>query len=182
MPKFCFKKIVPAACFVLILLFNLSVCRAEMIYLTSGETRNAKVLYRNRDTIWLEHSLGFMGLERQKITKIVNDDGSISQYDYESLTTGLEDFIKQKEYNKAIGLCNRLLETFPDANQIHRLRGNLTQKVEDFNTAIADYNFLIQNLAADAKIFNNLGSIYARKKEYAKAVDLSEKRLPKTLI
>lgn len=171
------KRIVLSVSFFFMFFLSLSVCQAEIIYLASGGTKNAKVLYRDKGSIWIKQRLGSIGILRQEITKIEDEDGSISKYDYESLTTGLEDYIKQKKYIKAIKLCNKLLETFPDENQLHHLRGNLTRKVEDFKTAIEDYNFLIRNMAADAEIFNNLGSIYAKNKEYIKADDLFRKAI-----
>ena len=148
------------------------LCNAEKIYYKDGEIVYGKILYRSKGSVWIKHKLGSIGIDLQSIDRIENDDGSISKYDYESLVNMIQNYIRQKKYNKAVELCSLLLESFPDSAQIRYLRSSLNQKIGNFEQAIEDYNFLIKHEVADAKILNNLGAIYANDKEYREAMDL----------
>lgn len=153
----------------IMLLLNLSICNAEKIYCKDGKVINANILYYRRGSIWVELSSGALGINIKDIDRIENDDGSISKYDYKSLASAVQDVIAGQKYNEAARLCSLLLESFPEDTQIHYLRGLLNQKIGNFEQATEDYNFLIQRRVADAPIFNNLGAIYANKKESQEA-------------
>jgi hypothetical protein len=57
---------------------------AETIYLKDGEIIEAKISEKTEDTIWYEVGSGditeYIGLEISKIEKILNDDGTVSEY------------------------------------------------------------------------------------------------------
>lgn len=161
------------------LLSNLSLCNAEKIYYKDGETISAKILYRSRGSIWIEVSSGAIGINTQDIDRIENDDGLISKYDYRSLSDAILDFIGQHRYDEAERLCTILLESLSSDARIHYLRGLLNQKIGNFEQAMGDYNFLIKHGVANAEIFNNLGAIYAHKKESKEAQDFFIKAIGK---
>jgi hypothetical protein len=56
----------------------------EQIYTKDGEIIEAKVAEKTEDTIWYEVESGdmveYIGLEISKIEKILNDDGTVSEY------------------------------------------------------------------------------------------------------
>jgi len=150
---------------------------AEKIYLKNGNVVNEEISRRQKGTIWIKQQGGAIGFDLQNIERIENDDGSISKYDYPSLLKTIQEDIIQKKYDSAIRLCGVLLESFPDNTQIHYLRGILSQERGDFSTAAEDYNFLVEHKSADARIFNNLGTIIANNKNYNEAMSLFIKAL-----
>ena len=157
---------------IFIFLINYPECNAEKLYLKDGRIISGEITHRRWDTVWIEYMQGSIGINISTIDRIDNDDGSISKYDYESLSNMIKNSIRQKDYNSATRFCSLLLESFPNNAQIRYLRGNLNQKVGNLKEAIQDYNFLIQHKVADAIIINNLGAIYVDQKEYQKAIEL----------
>jgi Tfp pilus assembly protein PilF len=157
------KKITGFLFYALIFVFFAAFdCRAEKIYYRDGRVFSGEVLYRKGQSVWVKTKLGSMGIPLENIDKIVNEDGSISKHDYKSLSDSIQASILKKDYSQALSLCAVLLEVFPQDNQLHYLRGILSQKSGDPVSAEAEYRFLIEHKAADAKVFNNLGAIYAK--------------------
>jgi|WetSurMetagenome_2_1015567.scaffolds.fasta_scaffold120628_2 tetratricopeptide (TPR) repeat protein len=100
-----------------------------------------------------------------------NERSSIT-FDYKTALKDIEKYIKQKEYQKAGELCDALLRNYSDNRQVHYLRALLNQRTGELDKAINDYQFLIEHELADAKVYNNLASIYAQKDNFTKAKDL----------
>ena len=174
------KKIfIPLLAVSFILLFEPSFCHAEKIYYKDGKVRQGKIISCTSKTITFEKRFdklsGPIKIAIKDIDRIENDDGSISKYDYRSLYRDSQEYLKQKKYNEAVELYSLLLESFPDSNKIHYIRGILNHKIGRLNEAIQDYKFLIDHNAADVKIFNNLGIIYASNKEYKEALNVFDK-------
>ncbi|MDD5194168.1 MAG: tetratricopeptide repeat protein [Candidatus Omnitrophica bacterium] len=165
---------------ILILLTFLShypQCQSENIYYKDGRAINVRIIYRDKDTLWIKQSVGSTGIDINTISRIENNDGSISKYDVAFLTKQIQEFIKQKKYAEAEKLCGTLLETSPNNVEIRYLRGMLSQKAGDTEMAIEDYEYLINHDDADERIFNNLGAIYAGQKRYKTAEELFYKAL-----
>jgi len=61
-----------------------SLLYAEIIYTKDGKKIQAKIEERDGDTIWYETTSGeiveYTGIDIAEIEKILNDDGSISEY------------------------------------------------------------------------------------------------------
>jgi tetratricopeptide (TPR) repeat protein len=147
------------------------LARAETIYYKDGKTLKGKILYRDQGSLRVREDSGLTEVKTDKIEKILNDDGSISKYDYKSLNKKIQVLIARKEYKDAAGLCSLLLESFPEEAKLRYLRGLLNQKTGNPAAARQDYEYLIKQNLADAKVFNNLGSICAGRKEYKQAAD-----------
>jgi len=143
----------------------------EKIYLKDGKVLDEKITYRNRGVVWIKKSSGSVGINIKEISRIENDDGAVSKYDYRAISKKIQACIKEEKYQEAAGLCSLLLDSIEDV-KIRYLRGMLSQKLGDLNTAKEDYAILVKNKAADAAILNNLGAFYARDKKYREATDL----------
>lgn len=165
------------AIFTVIVLTGCHLCKAEVIYYKNGKTLEGKIIYHDKSILRIKEGLGLTQISMDKIEKILNDDGSISKYDYKSLDKKIQVLIAQKDYNGAIGLCSLLLESLPDEVQIRYLRGFLYQKTEDLEKARRDYEYLIKQNFSDANVFNNLGSIYAKNKQYEEAAGWFKKAI-----
>jgi len=153
-------------------LFTADFCMAEKIYSKDGKVLYGSIIYRTKESVWLKHSSGAIGVSLDNVDRIENDDGSISKYDYRFLYNIIQDSVAKKKYSDAIDMCSVLLKSFPDNVQMYYLRAVISHKIGNTDQAIQDYDFLIQNKLADADVFNNLGVIYAENKEYQKAKDL----------
>jgi Flp pilus assembly protein TadD len=105
----------------------------------------------------------------QDISRIENDDGTISKYGYNFVSGAIPDLIAQHNYTEAARLCGLLLNASPDNVRIRYLRGLLNQKTGELEQAAQDYDFLIKRGVADAEILNNAGTIYANNKDFEKA-------------
>lgn len=157
------KKIAGFLFFAVILVLSTAFdSRAEKIYYKNGKVISAEVLYRKDYSVWVKTQLGSMGIPMDSISKIVNNDGTISKYDYKSLSEAIQDSISKKDYTQVLNQCALLLEAFPEDNQLHYLRAILGQKLGALSLAEAEYRFLLEHDAADAKALNNLGAIYAK--------------------
>jgi len=158
--------------FLPLFLFTSSCCLAETIYYKDGTTAQAQIVNRTGNTIWVRDVAGSIGLDAQKIDKILNADGSPSKYDVNYTVIQIQNAIKNRNYLEAERDCSALLEVAPDNADVRYLRGMLNQKLGDTAKAIQDYNFLIIHRNADGFVFNNLGTIEAQLKRYSQAKDL----------
>lgn len=154
-----------------------SRCLAENIYYKDGRIIEAQIVDRTKDTIWIQYGGGSIGIDAKEISKIINNDGSISKYGVGYLVDQIHELIKEKKYIEAEKSCTSLLESSPENASIRYLRGMLNQKIGNASKAIHDYNFLISHKDADEAIFNNLGTIDAQSKKYDDATDLFYKAI-----
>lgn len=154
-----------------------SSCEAEKVYYTDGRINDEPVLYRDKDTIRVRRPSGDTNVDRSRIEKILNDDGSISKYDYEGVCGAIKDRVREGKYAEAAALCDILLQSFSKSAEIHYLRGVLNHKAGNLAKTKEDYNFILENNVTDAKVLNNLGTIYAADKENEKAVELFNKAI-----
>jgi tetratricopeptide (TPR) repeat protein len=162
---------------VLILVVSILFCsfsygKAEKIYRKDGNVIDGTIIYRTKNSIWLRHPSGAVGVNLEDIDRIEDEDGSISRYGYKSIYDIIQNSLGDKEYDRAVGACDLLLRSFPENSQLHYLRAILNQKMGNLKNAVEDYDFLIQEESANAEIFNNLGVIYAGNKEYNTAKEL----------
>lgn len=160
--------------FIILFLYLLApgFCYAEKICCKDGKVFYGTIIYRTKESVWIRHSSGAIGVSLDNIDRIENEDGSISRYDYRFLYNVIQDSVAKKKYSDAIDMCNILLKSFPENVQMYYLRAVISHKTGNTEQAIQDYNFLIQNKLADADVFNNLGVIYANSKEYQRAKEL----------
>lgn len=163
----------------LLSLIHPSLCTAEKIYLKDGKIVQGKVTARNRGCVWLKHPVGETGISLKHIDRITNDDGSISKYDYKSLSRSITESIRQKKYAEAARLCGLLLESFPNHPPTRYLHGTLSQKVGNLKDAAEDYDFLVKHDKADAAVYNNLGTIRAAEKRYGEAASMFSEAIKK---
>lgn len=154
-------------------------CEAEKIYYIDGRVVDEKVVSRNKDMIKINRSSGEVSVKRDRIDKILNDDGSVSKYDYEGICNAIKDNVKEGKYAEAAAWCDTLLQTFSKSSEIHYLRAVLNHKAGNLAKTQEDYNFVLEKGAIDAKILNNLGAIYATDKQNEKAVEMFNKALEK---
>ncbi|MFH0790425.1 MAG: tetratricopeptide repeat protein [Candidatus Omnitrophota bacterium] len=148
-----------------------SSANAERLYYKDGLVKEGKIIYRIKDSIWIQNQTGALGFSREDIERVENDDGSISKYDYESLCGLVQEFIKEEKYKEAVELCGVLLGSFPESIHLHYLRGILNHESGDSSKAMGDYKFLVKHGVSDGRIFNNIGVIYANNEEYQQAMD-----------
>jgi Flp pilus assembly protein TadD len=159
---------------VVLFLYSLvpGLCYAEKICCKDGKVFYGTIIYRTKESVWIRHSSGAVGVSLDNIDRIENEDGSISKYDYRFLYNMIQDSVAKKKYSDAIDMCTVLLKSFPENAQMYYLRAVISHKIGNMEQAIQDYDFLIQNKLADADVFNNLGVIYAENKEYQRAKEL----------
>lgn len=161
------------------LLLASPLCYAEKIYVKGGRITEGEIISRDKRSVWVKQgsadTVGAIGISIDDIEKIENADGSISKYDYKSLYEKSQDCIKHKEYKEAVRLYGLLLESFPESVHIHHLRALLNHRIGDLPEAAEDYKFCIEHGISDVKIYNNLGVIYAKRKEYQEAIDCFSK-------
>lgn len=64
--------------------FMPAVLYAESIYKTDGSVIQAKVVEKTEDAIWVETTTGDIveqtSIDLSEVNKVLNDDGSVSQY------------------------------------------------------------------------------------------------------
>ncbi len=161
------------------LLLPVADCAAEKIYYTDGRAVDERVVSRNKDTLVLARTDGEAQVKRDRIDRILNDDGSISKYDYEGLCNAIKDNVKEGKYAEAAAFCDTLLQTFSKSSEIHYLRAVLNHKAGNLSRTKEDYNYVLEKGTIDAKILNNLGAIYATDKENEKAIEMFNKALEK---
>jgi tetratricopeptide (TPR) repeat protein len=147
-------------------------CLAENIYYKDGRMVEAEIINRTADTIWIEYAGGSIGIDAETISRITNNDGSLSKYGVDYLVDQIHELIKEKKYIEAEKSCSFLLASSPRDVNIRYLRGMLNQKIGNTLKAIEDYNFLINSDNADDAIFNNLGTIEVWLNKYDDATDL----------
>lgn len=154
-----------------------SLCEAEKVYYSDGRVADEQVLYRDKETIRVKRPSGDANVDRSRILKIINDDGSISKYDYESVCGAIKDKVREGKYAEAAAFCDILLQSFSKSAEIHYLRGVLNHKAGNLAKTKEDYTFILDNDITDARVLNNLGVIYAADKENEKAVELFNKAI-----
>lgn len=154
-------------------------CPAEKIYYTDGKVADERVVSRSKDILVLARTDGEVKIKRDRIERILNDDGSVSKYDYEGLCNAIKDNVKEGKYAEAAAFCDTLLQTFSKSSEIHYLRAVLNHKAGNLSRTKEDYNYVLEKGAIDARILNNLGAIYAIDKENEKAIEMFNKALEK---
>jgi tetratricopeptide (TPR) repeat protein len=159
--------------------FPAPYCGAEKIYYTDGKVADERVISRSKDTLVLARTDGEASVKRDRIDKILNDDGSVSKYDYEGLCNAIKDAVKAGKYADAAAFCDVLLQTFSKSSEIHYLRAVLNHKAGNLSRTKEDYSYVLEKGTIDAKILNNLGAIYATDKENEKAIEMFNKALEK---
>lgn len=159
---------------IFISVFHISPCYAEKIYCKDSKVVQGKITAAKDGSVWIEQKTssgaGAVGISFKNIDKIENEDGSISQYDYNTLYKKIYALVKNKDYKNAIEFSGILLASFPDSMDIHHLRGLLNHKIGNYNEAIKDYDFMVEHGAADSQVFNNLGVTYAALGKYNQAI------------
>jgi len=148
-----------------------------VIYCKGDVVMRGKISHRSGNSVWMESKNGYSGVPLARIERIENDDGSISSYDLPGLSREATNYLGEGNYAEAVKLYSRLLASLPDdedvdTEKIYYIRGILYHQLGRVNDAAKDYEFLLQRNAADARIYNNLGVIYAGGKAYPKAEDL----------
>ncbi|MFA6216450.1 MAG: tetratricopeptide repeat protein [Candidatus Omnitrophota bacterium] len=146
---------------------------AEKVSSKDSQALEGEILSISQEYIGIKQILNKKddGASQQRGT-IFSDDSSGVSYDYKTALKDIEKHIRQKNYQKAGELCDSLLRYYGDNRQVHYLRALLNQRIGELEKAINDYQFLIEHQLADAKVYNNLASIYAQKEDFAKAKDL----------
>lgn len=152
-------------------------CRAEKIYYKDGNIEKAEIASCSRNSIWIKNGIGAIGVDPEKIIKIENNDGSVSEFDSPFLIKRIQELIKQKKYIEAEKSCSLFLNISPNNIEAHYLRAILNQRIGNTAKAAEDYNFLINHKYANGRIFNNLGAIYAKEKRYIEAQELFYKAI-----
>ncbi len=142
---------------------------AETIYCKDGRILQGEIQYHSRRSVWFDYNADTTGVSFDEIDLIVNDDGSISKFDFRTLYKQSQKYIIEGEYAKALDLYDILLGTFPDSTLIHYLRGVLRHKLGQLPEAESDYVYLYERDAADAGVLNNLGALHAGREEYKEA-------------
>jgi tetratricopeptide (TPR) repeat protein len=160
-----------------ILVVIVSPCSAEKIICRDGTVIEGAIIRLEKGIVWVAWEAGSRGIGTKRIEKILNEDGSLSRYDYKHVLGLIEENIKLQKYDEARSLCGSLVNYFDDNTQALYLHAVLSQKTGDTEGAMRDYALLIDRGKADTKTYNNLGSIYASRKDFSKAVDLYKKAL-----
>jgi tetratricopeptide (TPR) repeat protein len=157
------KKTIGFSSLIAVFIFSIPFsARAEKVFCKNGRTITGAILYRSNKSVWFKTNAGSAGVKIADIERIINDDGTVSKYDYVTLSREIQESIKKQDFNSALDHCSSLMQSFPGDNQLRYLRGSLSQKLGRFELAKEDYKYLIDNKAADAKVLNNLGAIYAK--------------------
>ncbi|MDD4879342.1 MAG: glutamate--tRNA ligase [Candidatus Omnitrophica bacterium] len=160
----------------------LMACRdlyAEKIFYKNGTSATEQVIGRDKNSVWLKDPSGDITINPDRIEKILNDDGSISKYDYGTILKTIEEKVKAGSYGEAADLCDLLVQSFPKSNEVHYLRAVLNQKAGRLSKTTEDYKFIIDSKDGDAKVFNNLGAIYAADKNNQLAMEMFKKAAEK---
>ena len=153
--------------------------RAEKIYYKDGTTVTGQVIGRDKNSVWVKGSPKDTAINPDRIEKILNDDGSISKYDYGTILRTIENKVKAGNYNEAADLCDLLVQSFPKSNEVHYLRAVLNQKAGRLSKTAEDYKFMIDSQDTDAKVLNNLGAVYASDKDNQRAMEMFKKAAEK---
>ncbi len=153
--------------------------RAEKIYYKDGTTVTGQVIGRDKNSVWVKGSPKDTAINPDRIEKILNDDGSISKYDYGTILRTIENKVKSGNYNEAADLCDLLVQSFPKSNEVHYLRAVLNQKAGRLSKTAEDYKFMIDSQDTDAKVLNNLGAVYASDRDNQRAMEMFKKAAEK---
>jgi tetratricopeptide (TPR) repeat protein len=157
----------------------LTECRAEKIYYIDGRIVDEQIAGRSKDVIMIQRSSGTVSVKRDRIDKILADDGSISKYDYEGICNAIKDKVKESNYAEAASLSELLLKSFSKSAEVHYLNAVLNHKAGNIAKTKEDYNFVLESGTVDAKILNNLGAIYATDRDNDKAIEMFNQAIEK---
>jgi tetratricopeptide (TPR) repeat protein len=152
-------------------------CRAEKIYYKDGSIEKTAITSSSQNNIWVKNGAGSIGVDAEKIIKIENNDGSASKFNLPFLAKRVQYLIEQKNYTEAEKSCSLFVNISPNNVEARYLRAILNQRIGNQSKAAEDYNFLINHNYTNGKIFNNLGTIYAKDKKYKQAEDLFYKAI-----
>ncbi|MFA5093817.1 MAG: tetratricopeptide repeat protein [Candidatus Omnitrophota bacterium] len=167
-------------CLILLLYIAvLSECRADKIYYIDGRIVDEQIAGRNKDVIKIQRSSGTVSVKRDRIDRILSDDGSISKYDYEGICNAIRDKVKEGNYAEAASLSDLLLQSFSKSAEVHYLSAVLNHKAGNISKTKEDYNFVLESGTVDAKILNNLGAIYATDRDNDKAIEMFNQAIEK---
>lgn len=156
----------------------LLACRlswAERVLYKSGTEIEEQIVSRDKNSIWVKRSSGNVAINLNRIERIVNNDGSISKFDYSAILKSIEAQVKRGEYANAADLCGLLLESFPKSTDIRYLRALLNHKAGRLPQTEEDYKFIIENEGNNPKAYNNLGVIYATDRDSQRAKEMFAK-------
>jgi len=146
--------------------------KAERPALKDEEALEGEISSISREFSGIKQIFDKKGAAATKKNPLFSNEGSVTIFDHKTALKDIEKYIKQKEYQKAGELCDALLRNYSDNRQVHYLRALLSQRTGELDKAVNDYQFLIEHELADAKVYNNLASIYAQKENFTKAKDL----------
>ena len=152
---------------------------AEKIFYKDGTVATEQVIGRDKNSVWVKGPSKDTAINPDRIEKILNDDGSVSKYDYGMILKTIEAKVKAGKYGEASDLCDLLLQSFPKSNEVHYLRAVLNHKAGRFSKTAEDYKFIIDSQDSDAKVLNNLGAIYAADKDNQHAMEMFKKAAEK---
>ena len=125
-----YKKHIIRAVVIFVALFGSSQCDAEKIYYKNGKVVKAQVTSRSRGNLWIGHGEGVSsGILMKNVSRIENDDGSVSKYDYETLEKLINEAIAKSQYKEAVKLCGVFLEGSPGYPRVRYLRAMMNHKI-----------------------------------------------------
>jgi tetratricopeptide (TPR) repeat protein len=142
---------------------------AECIYYANGKTEKVTIVSRLKGSIWVARDNGSIGIPVSSITRIENNDGTVSKYDYETIAVRIQQLVRENNYALAVEWCDLLIETCPDYADLRSLRAAINQKLGNVDLAAKDYMFLMKKQLADAVVYNDQGVIFAAKRDSARA-------------
>ena len=88
-----------------------------------------------------------------------------------------EDFLKQKQFQKAIVSCQKLIEVQPDFAMTYKLWGNALQGLGRVEEAKEQYNQALTLDPSFAEVHTNLGSLYAKDQQWDSAISCYQKAI-----
>ncbi len=154
-------------------------CAAEKIFCKDGTVVEGDIVRFENGEVWVGRESGVRKIGIKRIDTILNADGTLSRYDSKNLIKRVMEYIREQKYAEAKSFCEPLIDYLDGNPRVLYLRAVLNQKTGDTEGAIRDYQLLLETGGADPAAYNNLGSIYAGRKEFSRAVELYKKALEK---
>jgi tetratricopeptide (TPR) repeat protein len=148
------------------------IAQAERLSAKNELALEGEIFSISRECMEIKQIVDKKGSGSIKKGDFFSNDTPEASFDYKAALQDIEKHVKQKDYRKAGELCDSLLRNYSDNRQVRYLRALLNQRTGELEKAIDDYQFLIEHKSADAKVYNNLASIYAQKEDFTKAKDL----------
>ncbi|MFA5118969.1 MAG: tetratricopeptide repeat protein [Candidatus Omnitrophota bacterium] len=148
------------------------IAQAERLTAKAELALEGEISSISREFLEIKQIVDKKGGASIKKGRLFSNDSPEASFDYKTALQDIEKQVKQKDYRKAGELCDLLLRNYSGNRQAHYLRALLNQRTGELEKAIDDYQFLIEHKLADAKVYNNLASIYAQKEDFTKAKDL----------